>query len=595
MRQKPIVYLWTDSRIVLHWLLSVSISLKPFVGVRVAEIQSTWDSSRWKFVPTHLNPADDLSRGLRVQQMDSRWMHGPAFLRGPKEEWPEQPPVPVPAEDSERKRPKPISAVVRTTPPIDCRKFSSWQRLVRVTALCRRFIHNLKCKIRHPTETVGGTLLPEEIEQAEQYWIVLAQESLGDWKDSCASLTPFEQNGVIRVGGRLGRSTLPYEQAHPILLPASNPVSKMIMRDTHTKMGHPGSERTLCDSRRQYWIVRGRNLAKETVRNCVVCRKLRQPPHVTLMADLPPDRLKLFSPPFTTTGVDLFGPFMLKYGRNKTIKAWGAVFTCATMRAIHLEIVENLSTPAFLQALRRFVAHHGWPSTIISDNGSSFIGAEKELRKLVKEGREHLQEFAMLHKVRWNFITPLSPHQGGFYESMIKQIKRAIRGAIGQQTLTWNEMSTVFAETQCLVNSRPIGHSSDDPNDPQVLTPNHFLLGRASVNIPQGPYEESRNLHKRFEFVQCLVNSIWKRFIKEYIPTLMKRTKWFLKGRQVTIGDIVLLTNPDIPHGKWDLGRITDVYPGHDGIVRNVNVRTKSGQYKRSVQKCCIILEASEQ
>ena len=133
------------------------------------------------------------------------------------------------------------------------------------------------------------------------------------------------------------------------------------------------------------------------------------------------------------------------------------------------------------------------------------------------------------------------------------------------------------------------------PNDPQVLTPNHFLLGRASVNIPQGPYEESRNLHKRFEFVQGLVNRIWKRFIKEYIPTLMKRTTWILKGRQVTIGDIVLLTNPDIPRGKWDLGRITDVYPGHDGIVRNVNVRTKSGQYKRSVQKCCIILEASEQ
>ena len=175
----------------------------------------------------------------------------------------------------------------------------------------------------------------------------------------------------------------------------------------HQKVSHAGCERTLSESRHQYWIVRERGLAKNIVRNCIVCRKLHQPPHTTLMADLPPERFKPFSPPFIVTGVDLFGQFN---GRNKSTKAWGALFTCATVRQIHLEIRESPSSESFLQALRRFVSHHGWPTTIISDNGKSFVGAEKELKKLFVEFRKKMDDFVVLHKLRWIFTTPLSPH-----------------------------------------------------------------------------------------------------------------------------------------------------------------------------------------
>ncbi|XP_064614545.1 uncharacterized protein LOC135478203 [Liolophura sinensis] len=322
-----------------------------------------------------------------------------------------------------------------------------------------------------------------------------------------------------------------------------------------------------------------------------MCRKLRQPPHSTLMGDLPSDRLRPFEPPFSVTGVDLFGPFFLKYGRNQSKKAWGAIFTCATSRAVLLEIVDNLSTEAFLQALRRFVSHHGWPHTIISDNGTSFTGAQKELKVLVKEARRQLMDFASLHEVKWKFITPLSPHQGGFYESLIRQIKRALQVAVGKQVLTWNEMATVFAEVQCLVDSRPIGFTPKNPNDIQPLTPNHFVLGRATPAVHQGPFQETRNLRKRFEFVQMLVQQFWKRFVHEYIPTLTKRSKWQRKGRQLQVDDIVLLTEINVPRGKWNLGRIVETYQGQDGIVRNVKVKTQYGEYKRSVQKCCPILE----
>lgn len=170
-----------------------------------------------------------------------------------------------------------------------------------------------------------------------------------------------------------------------IILPANHHISPLIMKYVDEKVFHPGCERTLTETRQKYWLVRGRGLARKLVKDCAICRKLCQPPHTTLMADLPPERTKPFSPPFC----DLFGLFNLKYSRHKSTKAWGALFTCATMRAIQLEVVESLSTESFLQALQSLVSPHGWPDTFISDNGKSFVGAEKELRKLIKEGREN--------------------------------------------------------------------------------------------------------------------------------------------------------------------------------------------------------------
>ena len=589
-KRKPVeVTLWTDSKVVLHWIRSESTTFKAFVGIRVSEIQTTWDPSLWRHVPSKLNPADDLTRGLTVDEMHGRWMHGPSYLKLPKSQWPSEI-IGAPKEDPERKNEKFIFAVTNMEPVIQPQKYSNWNRLVRVTAYCLRFIHNLREGIKKSKDSIRGQLQPEELDKAEKYWIKTSQSSIENMEGQYKDLSPFMQDGVIRVGGRLRHSQLTYDQIHPILLP-TNHVSKLIMRQEHENIGHAGAERTLSSSRRTYWIVRGRNMAKGIVRECIICRKLRQPPYTTLMADLPAERLKPYSPPFSVTGVDLFGPFLLKYGRNKTVKAWGALFTCATMRAIHLEIVQDLSTPAFLHALRRFVTHHGWPQMFISDNGTNFVGAQKELKKLVQEGREQIEDFAMLHKVKWKFNTPLSPHQGGLFESLIKQAKGAIRIAIGQQSLTWNEMSTVFAEVKCLINSRPIGFASNDPNDLQPLTPNHFLLGRATAEIPQGPFEETKNRLKRFEFTQMLVNHFWNRFVKEYMPTLMKRSKWQHKGKQLQVGDIVLVIESGTPRGKWNLSRIFEVYPGSDGVVRNVKVKNQHGEYKRSVQKCCLILE----
>lgn len=501
--------------------------LKAFAGVRIAEIQSNWDQTNWRYVPTAQNPADDLSKGLPTAHLEGRWMEGPSFLRRPKEEWPIESVQSVIEEDLEKKKSnlKQIGAVVPVNEILNPIEHSNWQWQLRVTTYCMRFLSNVRKLIRRRESSdkpCDGPLVPEEIVQAQRYWIVSAQRQLGNWEESYKDLATFDKEGVIRVGERLRNALLIYEEIHPILLPASHLISKLIIQEAHSQVAHGGPERTLSDSRRKFWIMRGRKLVKGIVRDCTTCRKLRQPPHHTLMADLPPERLKPFSPPFPVTGVDLFSPFNLKFARNRTLKAWEALFTCATVCAFHLEIVEDLSTQSFMHTLRRFAAHHGWPHTIISDNGKSFVKTEKELKALVQEGTNEIEDFAVVHKIRWIFTTPLSPDQGGIYESLIKQTKNALKATVSGHTLSWNEMSTAFAEVECLINSRPLGYPSNDPNDPQPLTPNRITLGRPTASVPQGPYRETRNLRKRYKFVQMLVKHFWKRFIRENLTTLMK-------------------------------------------------------------------------
>ena len=152
-------------------------------------------------------------------------------------------------------------------------------------------------------------------------------------------------------------------------------------------------------------------------------------------------------------------------------------------------------------------------------------------------------------------------------------------------------MSTVFAEVESLVKSRPLGQPSNDANDLQPLTPNHLVLGRATADIPSHPFQEAKTYRKRFEYVQSLVQLFWSRFQREYLQTLMQRTKWKRKERLLKIGDVVLMVDEKVNRGKWNLARIIQVFRGNDGVIRNVKLKTKTGEYKRSVQKCCPILE----
>ena len=592
-------FLLSDSKIVLTWICNQARGFKPFVSSRVAEIQSNSNPSQWRHVPGELNVADDVSRGIPAKNLNGRWQHGPDFLRLHEEEWSQESSAADQSEiDRERRKAQTICALTTRQDAIDCKKFSTWRKLVRVTAYTLRFIRNLRvrCKKRYEDDDSikvnGGPLSPQELEQAEVHWIKESQKSFNSHliKGELLKLSPYtDPSGILRVGGRVDKALASYESRHPALLPREHWTSVLITRQMHQR-GHTGVATTVAKMRQKYWIIRAHDLAKSVKFRCVFCREMEAKLESQFMANLPRSRLSPFTPPFHYTSCDYFGPYNVKIGRNKTTKHYGVIFTCLNTRAVHLELAGDYSTMGFMQVLRRFFAIRGQPTLMISDNGSQLVGAERELREMVKGwNAEQLREFSAEKGMQWQFTTPAAPHQNGCAEALVKSCKLALKIAMGIQVLTPFEMYTCLLEVANLVNQRPIGRIPNDPDDGAYICPNDMLLGRASSEVPQGPFRETKNPRHRVEFLQKIVDSFWKRWTRDVFPSLVPRRKWNAERRNVRVDDVVIVQNPNAIRGNWTIGKVVDVYPGQDGKVRNTKVKTATGEYKRPITKIVVI------
>ncbi|XP_063956504.1 uncharacterized protein LOC129263265 [Lytechinus pictus] len=350
----------TDSLITLSSIKSRARSFKKFVATRVGEIQGSTNPSQWRHIPGDVNVADDLTRGLNADQLNDRWHRGPDFLRRPRSEWPEEAKVENKSE-SEQERRKEQSVMVVTEPAediIDCTKFSSWRKLVRVASYVLKFVKKLKSKCKKETDTsnddANGTLTPDGLQIGENYLIRKGQRPLRSRidKGELKALSPYRDDaGIIRVGGRLDRAKMSFDMVHPVLLPYEDWISRLITRYVH-EIGHNGVAATTAKVRRKYWILKGHNLAKTVKLRCAICRAFDRKVETQKMAELPIERLTPYSPPFHYTACDYFGPFQVKVGRNKTAKHYGVLFTCLNTRAVHLERAVDCSTMEFMQVLR---------------------------------------------------------------------------------------------------------------------------------------------------------------------------------------------------------------------------------------------------
>ncbi|XP_058810335.1 uncharacterized protein LOC131675383 [Phymastichus coffea] len=309
-------------------------------------------------------------------------------------------------------------------------------------------------------------------------------------------LNPFlDEHGLIRVGGRLKNSNLQFNQKYPILLPSNHHVSDLIIRDAHHRNLHGGVQSTLYRIRERFWILNGRNQIRHVLRRCVPC--LRQKPKFShaKMADLPESRV---NPAFTfaKTGVDFFGPIMIKEKRDRNrnfLKAYGSVFVCMATKAVHIEVASDLSAEGFLACFRRFVATHGKPTTMYSDNGTNFVGANSELQRIYQlhhspEFKDAIQTFAAAERIEWNFNPPLLPHFGGLWEAAVKSFKHHLNRVVKDQKLTYEQLETLLKEIAAVLNSRPLYAISADPNDSLAITPAHFLIGRSFNFLPDQNY-----------------------------------------------------------------------------------------------------------
>ena len=401
-------YFWSDSTAVLLSIYNSKKRFPVFVANRLAEIERYSNPKSWRYVPSELNPADEVSRGISAQRLitSSTWIHGPKFLHGPSTEWPEQlrnlPALPEDFPLFERKV-EPVATLFSSAETADLpadrliKHYSSLYRLKRAVVWWRKYMEYLKIKVKKNGMLNKLTSKVDVLEMrcAENALVRYVQKGhfvkLVEVLEKGTKLTnkvcpwtirkldPLVSDGVLRVGGRLSKAPLDFDARHPIILPADSWFTRLIIAHYHELVGHSGINHTFAALREKFWVLKGGAAVRSVLAGCWICRRRNSLPGVQKMADLPEARMQMHQPVFFHTGVDCFGPFMVKQGRS-VVKRSGCIFTCMVSRAVHLEVLHSLTSDSFISALRRFVGRRGGVGHVYSDNGTNFVGGQRVLK-----------------------------------------------------------------------------------------------------------------------------------------------------------------------------------------------------------------------
>ncbi|XP_039673200.1 uncharacterized protein LOC120569391 [Perca fluviatilis] len=387
------------------------------------------------------------------------------------------------------------------------------------------------------------------------------------------------KDGLLLCGGRI--QAFREDKSFVPILPQDAWISTLLAREAHN-VNHESIAGTLLRMRRKAWVVKGRRIAKKAVDSCVICRKARGERCQQIMSDLPPERTAPAAP-YQFTAVDLFGPYEVKdeVKKRARLKVWGIVFSCMASRAIHADIVSDMSAEGFLLAYQRFTSLRGHPSKVWSDPGTNFVGAKPALEDLYRF-LEHLErsgvkEKAAKHGTKWSWkIHPAdSPHRNGAAEAAVRTVKRALQNVGGNGVFTWGEFQTFVYMAANLANERPVDARAQIQEDcVEYITPNSLLLGRASLRGDPGDFQFEGYPYKRLRVIQSEVNKFWKKWCQLAGPNLFVRSKWHTKERNVAVGDVVWLADQNALRGQFKLGRVISVCPDKKGVVRDVRVRT---------------------
>lgn len=473
-------------------------------------------------------------------------------------------------------------------------RYSEWNSLIRTTSWLLRFSHNAKATKITRLPKMYGPLTVTELARPQTVWLQYVRSiefkeeltALRKWKlmsskSRLKSLNPFiDQDGLVRVGGRLSLSSLSDQRKFPIVLPPSYKITRMIFKHEHNRLLHAGPQALLASIHTGFWPLRGRDTARFTGYKCITCFRHHPTTLTPCMAPLPRQRTNI-ERPFTHTGVDFCGPISVRSGirRVTSTKAYISVFAYFSTRAIHLELVNGLTSNAFIAALKRFIGHRGSPQHMYSDNGTNFVGANKELRAYIQQLYKdyHLDKSIKLSGMQWHFNPPATPYFGGLWESAVKSTKTHLVKCTKGALLTFEELSTLLCQVEAVLNSRPMTSLSTDPSDYSALTTSHFRIGSPLTQVlePTIATEPRSNL-KRWELVRFQSQHFWNRWSREYLPQLQKRGRWLSLSRPVKVGDLAISEEDNKPARQWKLVRITAVHAGLDGITRVKTIRNSA-------------------
>jgi hypothetical protein len=651
------VKFYTDSKVVLGYIYNDARRFHVYVANRVQTIRDISEPHQWSYVETSRNPADLATRGTTVMGLiESNWLEGPSFLKTKPEDMQSTdattPPVMDEIAIDENDPEVRVNAYVTSSTGETALKakrferFSDWTVLQRaiaylITKIKQQKASNNTCSTEHGRKDKDDDQQPTVKERSKAAKIVIIKAVQSDVfaeeidalkrrdskeaesrnqlkerrrllrKSNLVRLDPFlDRDGILRVGGRLNRSSLTFEEKHPIFLPKKHHLSQLIIRHYHEKVVHHQGRQITHGAVRQagFWVVNGHGETSRIIRACVTCKKLRGRTLTQHMADLPADRTETH-PPFTNVGMDVFGPWHIQVkklrGAAANAKRWGLVFTCLSSRGIHIEILHSMDANSFICALRRFFAIRGPAAILRCDCGTNFVGAKSELDGSLKEmDKERVQRYVTEQGCEWKFNPPHASHFGGVWERQIGTIRRVLDAMllkIGAAQLDDELLLTLMAEVSSIVNNRPITAVSADTDTPVPLSPSMLLtMKQKPLLSPPGVFvREDLYTRKRWRRVQYLAEQFWLRWKREFLQNLQSRTKWNERERNLACGDVVLLKDKDLHRNDWSLGRVTEGIESEDGKVRKARIMTfREGTKKtvfRPINELVLLLSTSSE
>ena len=571
---------WSDSTTVLYCLRTLEIRHRIFIANRLAKILNVSSAQDWFYIWSTRNLADDGTRDCNVHQMNvnSRWLLGPSFLCQNKITWPNQ-------DLLSAQHVKFIMAdpMKELKCQIDISRFSNCNCLLRVSALC--FLFPDKCRKKESILSLA------HYTKAYNYLIKSAQHQdfksgISNLRKSIAvsstrrivSLSPFvDHSQHLRARGRFSKALRLETARFPLILDGNNQSVRLMVKPAHQTNMHCGTEQTRNLLMELYWILRCRAVVKQTVRQCIPCSGMIQEVAAPQMSDLPEFRLpQEIHHVFQTTGLDFIGPFPDKeLGKNRARCI--LLFTCLVVSAVHLDAAVDLTTDSSINCIRHFVSRTGKPKKFC-DCGKYFIGPNTSLQSSIASLRD-CQDFAShLHLMQVG-------------ERLVQIFRLSLYKVIGSKTLSDDILMTLVFEIESNMNSRPLTNVPSEINDPLPLTPDHFLLGRPSVNYPPGFFETQKvTVSRSWKSAQKLASHFWNRFLREYIPNQQTRSKLIKTSENLKVKDLVWLLEDFTPRCLWSLTKVIEIYPGSDGVVRSVKLRTPNGEKVRPVVKLSKVL-----
>jgi hypothetical protein len=579
---------WSDSKVALGWIKGDPGRFKPFVANRVREIQNVTDPKNWLHIPGKENPADILTRGFESSHLiaSATWWHGP----------PGEPcktdmgkTTNQSSEEIDNPENQVVMASTNTTKAalFDTQRWGSFSKAVSIVRLVLDFIRKLKHKKSDVQQSYGHnllndhsealhTLVRQEQRQSFHSEIKLMQQGHPVPKVSkLYSLNPFlDEKQMLRIKGRITEAQMSYAEKHPIVLDSCW-LSTLIVRDRHIKMKHAGVDTVITSVRGEYWILGLRRLTKSIVKNCVNCQKVSKKKCDQDQSSLPKDRVTK-SEPFEITGVDYAGPLYVSDEPGQ--KLYICLYTCAVIRAVHLELTRTLTTQEFVLCFRKFAARRNLPKVVYSDNAKTFRAAPGKLKEVYG-----------IKAPKWKYIVPRAPWWGGFWERMVRNVKSALKKSLLNAIVTKAELEALLVEIESIVNSRPLTQVTDTLENQRPICPNDFLLVKdTSSYINEEPMNQrSNSLVDMYNERQKSLLKFWQIWANSYLKNLPKVVARFSENNRLTKGSMVLIQEDTVPRLQWPLGRVIELYPGKDNKVRSVLVQTQKGQFVRPIQRLC--------